>query len=241
MYRTLSPEAAPVTEGPAALDDFEAVFEQHRPRVFRFILASLRDKESAENLTQDCFVRAYKARDRFRGDASAKTWLMQIAANLVRNHQASGRLKFWRRTLVRGSGRFRRRGTGSRTGRCRRNRWMVAKQQVEKIWKVANRLSGKQRMVFLLRFVEDMELLEIAAVTGMKEGTVKTHLFRALQYVSGRHWRRNNELTFDLGPDFGILRRRGSAEETRHARECATCRRQNRGTGASARTGFEIP
>jgi len=38
-------------------------------------------------------------------------------------------------------------------------------------------------MVFLLRFVEDMELLEIAAVTGMKEGTVKTHLFRALQYV----------------------------------------------------------
>jgi len=60
---------------------------------------------------------------------------------------------------------------------------MVAKQQVEKIWKVANRLSGKQRMVFLLRFVEDMELLEIAAVTGMKEGTVKTHLFRALQYV----------------------------------------------------------
>ncbi len=59
----------------------------------------------------------------------------------------------------------------------------AAKQQVEKIWKVATRLSGKQRMVFLLRFVEDMELLEIAAVTGMKEGTVKTHLFRALQWV----------------------------------------------------------
>ncbi len=182
MYRTLSPEAAPVTEGPAALDDFEALFEQHRPRVFRFILASLRDKESAENLTQDCFVRAYKARDQFRGDSSAKTWLMQIAANLVRNHQASGRLKFWRRTLVADL-------DVSDAGDWIPDRQMspeqmaAAKQQVEKIWKVANRLSEKQRMVFLLRFVEDMELLEIAAVTGMKEGTVKTHLFRALQCI----------------------------------------------------------
>jgi RNA polymerase sigma-70 factor (ECF subfamily) len=59
----------------------------------------------------------------------------------------------------------------------------AAKQQVEKIWKVAARLSIKQRTVFLLRFVEDMDLLEIATITGMKEGTVKTHLFRALNMV----------------------------------------------------------
>jgi RNA polymerase sigma-70 factor (ECF subfamily) len=37
--------------------------------------------------------------------------------------------------------------------------------------------------VFLLRFLEDLDLLEIAKVTGLKEGTVKTHLFRALQAV----------------------------------------------------------
>jgi RNA polymerase sigma-70 factor (ECF subfamily) len=40
--------------------------------------------------------------------------------------------------------------------------------------------------VFLLRFVEDMELLEIAAATGLKEGTVKGHLFRAVQAVRER-------------------------------------------------------
>ena len=47
----------------------------------------------------------------------------------------------------------------------------------------AAQLPERQRTVFLLRFVEDMELLEISAVTGMKEGTVKTHLFRALKTV----------------------------------------------------------
>jgi RNA polymerase sigma-70 factor (ECF subfamily) len=57
----------------------------------------------------------------------------------------------------------------------------TSKLPLAAIWSAVARLSGKQRTVFLLRFVEDMDLLEIAAVTGMKEGTVKTHLFRALQ------------------------------------------------------------
>jgi RNA polymerase sigma-70 factor (ECF subfamily) len=62
----------------------------------------------------------------------------------------------------------------------------VIQEQVQAIWTAAASLPGRQRTVFLLRFVEDMELLEIAEVTGMKEGTVKTHLFRALQSVRAR-------------------------------------------------------
>ena len=181
MERALSSEAAPAgTNGP--LDDFETLVEQHRPRIFRFLLASLRNRESAENLTQDCFVRAYKAREQFRGNSSIGTWLMQIAANLLRNHEASSRLKFWRRTL-------RADVDLSELGDFLPDRQMspeqraAAREQVERIWKAAGRLSAQQRTVFLLRFVEDMELLEIAAVTGLKEGTVKTHLFRALKTV----------------------------------------------------------
>src|ERR1041384_2964799 len=77
-------------------EDFESLVRLHRPRIFRFLLASLRDREAAENLVQDCFVRAYKGRDQFRGSSSFATWLMHIAANLVRDHEASHRLKFWR-------------------------------------------------------------------------------------------------------------------------------------------------
>jgi RNA polymerase sigma-70 factor, ECF subfamily len=183
MERALSSEAAPVTgENGGPLDNFETLVEQHRPRIFRFILASLRNRESAENLTQDCFVRAYKARDQFRGACSAGTWLLQIAANLVRNHESSGRLKFWRRTL-RADVDLSDAGDWIPDRQMSPEQMAAARQQVEKIWKVAGRLSGKQRTVFLLRFVEDMELLEIAAVTGMREGTVKTHLFRAVKAV----------------------------------------------------------
>ena len=54
------------------------------------------------------------------------------------------------------------------------------------MWNAVAQLSQNQRAVFLLRFVEEMEILEIAAATGLKEGTVKIHLFRALRSVRTR-------------------------------------------------------
>jgi RNA polymerase sigma-70 factor (ECF subfamily) len=162
--------------------DFDSMVRLHRPRIFRFILASLRDKEAAENLTQDCFVRAYRAREQFRGGSSAVTWLMQIAANLIRDHEGSSRLKFWRRALRSGVDPA---DVSDWVPDQRRSPEAVAlaKERVQAIWRAAANLSDKQRTVFLLRFVEDLDLLEIAAVTGMKEGTVKTHLFRAVESV----------------------------------------------------------
>ena len=62
----------------------------------------------------------------------------------------------------------------------------AVRERVEAVWAAAATLPARQRTVFLLRFVEDMDLLEIAEVTGMKEGTVKVHLFRALNSVRAR-------------------------------------------------------
>ena len=170
---------------PDALEDFDSLVRLHRPRVFRFILASLRDRETAENLTQDCFVKAYQARDRFRGASSIGTWFMQIAANLVRDHESSSRLKFWRRTLH-PSVDVADIGNSIPDRQQSPETLALIQEQVQAIWAAAASLPARQRTVFLLRFVEDMDLLEIAEVTGMKEGTVKTHLFRALQRVRAR-------------------------------------------------------
>jgi RNA polymerase sigma-70 factor (ECF subfamily) len=165
--------------------DFDTLVETYRPRVFRFLLASLRDRESAENLTQDCFLRAYHARDQFRGASSPATWLMQIAINLLRKHETSGRLKFWRRALHPGL-HPEDLGDWIPDRQVTPEAAALAKEQVRAIWSVVAQLSERQRTVFLLRFVEDMDLLEIAGATGMKEGTVKTHLFRALQSVRAK-------------------------------------------------------
>ena len=178
----LSAMAVAVTEVGAPLEDFDSVVRLYRPKIFRYILASLREHDTAENLTQECFVKAYQARGRFRGEASLSTWLMQIAVNLVRDHCSNSRLKFWKRTMRTGV-------DVSAAGEWISDRKLSpeaaaeARQRVAAVWIAAEKLPERQRTVFLLRFVEDMEVLEIAAATGMAEGTVKSHLSRALQTV----------------------------------------------------------
>jgi RNA polymerase sigma-70 factor (ECF subfamily) len=161
--------------------DLDSIVENYRPRIFRFALASLRDHDDAETVTQDCFLRAHKARQSFRNDCSLQTWLMQIAVNLVRDHLRSRRLQFWKhtRTLVDGAAPLTDFVSGERSPEMA----VIFRQQLDAVWSAANHLPERQKTVFLLRFVEDMDILEIAEVAGMKEGTVKTHLFRALATV----------------------------------------------------------
>jgi RNA polymerase sigma-70 factor (ECF subfamily) len=162
--------------------DFDRVVEFYRPRIFRFALASLRDRDGAETVAQDCFLKAHAAYGSFRGECSMQTWLMGIAVNLIRDRQRSRKLQFWKKTtsVPLPPERFQQSGDDSP------ERMAALRQQVESIWVAAGLLPERQRTVFLLRFVEDMDILEIAAATGMKEGTVKTHLFRALQAVRSR-------------------------------------------------------
>jgi RNA polymerase sigma-70 factor, ECF subfamily len=185
MERVLPTELAPEIARARDLADFDAVARLHRPGIFRFLAASLRDPHAAENMTQECLLRAYRSRDRFRGEASVKTWLMQIAVNVLRNELTNARLKFWKRTQ-RSTVDVSSAGEWLADRRSSPEAAMLARQQVAVAWEAAASLPERQRTVFLLRFVEDMELLEIAAATGMKEGTVKTHLFRALQTVRQR-------------------------------------------------------
>jgi len=164
------------------LADFDSLVAKYWPRVFRFALASLRDPDAAGSIAQDCLLHAHRGAAGFRGDASVSTWLMQIAVNLVRDHARSRRLQFWKRTreaAIDWDDVDRRVPHGSATP----EQGAIAHQQSRAIWHATARLSARQRAVFLLRFVEDMELREIAEVTGLREGTVKAHLFRATETI----------------------------------------------------------
>jgi RNA polymerase sigma-70 factor (ECF subfamily) len=169
----------------ALAGDFEGLVRLYRPRIFRFALASLRDLDAAETVTQDCFLRAYQARARFRHDCSLQTWLMQIAVNLIRDRIRNRRFQFWRRARLTAQPVDTAGASIADGGRSPEAQVLIG-EQVASIWNAAERLPEKQRTVFLLRFVEDLDLLEIAFATGMKEGTVKTHLFRALHAVRER-------------------------------------------------------
>jgi len=169
---------SPTTE----IQDFDRVMQLYWPRVLRFVMVSVRDRDVAETLTQDCFLNAYRSRHSFRGDSSVNTWLMRIAVNGVRKFFRNRRLQFWRQlqqSSVDASMMNELVGDRSISPETR----TLVSEQVRAVWDATKNLSERQRTVFLLRFMEDMNILEIAAATGLTKGSVNVHLFRAVRAV----------------------------------------------------------
>jgi len=169
-----------------ALDSIETLHALYSQRIFRFLLTSLRDRDLAESLTQDTFVKAWAARDQFRGDCAPATWLTRIALNLVRDHTRTNRFRFWKNVAntavdaTEFAGFIPDRVASAESA-------LSAHQQVALVWQAVGDLTERQRTVFLLRFVEELDLADIAQVTGMPISTVKTHLYRGLSAIRDRH------------------------------------------------------
>jgi RNA polymerase sigma-70 factor (ECF subfamily) len=165
-----------------AAQEFSSVVASHRPQIFRFLLASTRDVDLAETLTQECFLKAHRNWSSFRGDSSAMTWLMRIAINLQKDHWRNRRMQFWRQTRT-NSVDLDEASEWLPSGESSQEQKLLARERVAQVWNAVEGLSERQRTVFLLRYVEELELSEIAQTTGLSEGTVKAHLSRALGRV----------------------------------------------------------
>ena len=160
--------------------EFDDIVRQHQARIYRVLWCELRDDEAAATLTQDCFLKAYRARADFRGEASVSTWLVRIAVNLARDHQRNRRQSFWRRLLV-GNAKEAELATEMAVDRTPlADRALLAREQLQRTMEAVKSLSAQQQTVFHLRFLEELSLEEIAQAMGIETGTVKSHLSRAV-------------------------------------------------------------
>jgi RNA polymerase sigma-70 factor (ECF subfamily) len=169
-------------EGDDARDDFVLLVREHQQRIYRLLLSILRDPEAAETLTQDCFVKAFQGWSGFRGEAQAGTWLTRIAINLARDYMRNRRLMFWRRVSQRGEDATELAGVLP-DKRSSAEQQLLSREKLGAVWKAVAKLSLRQRTIFVLRFVEEMENEEIAAMLGLRPATVRLHLFRAVHAV----------------------------------------------------------
>lgn len=165
-----------------ALEDFSGIVAAHRRQIFRFLLASTRDPDLAETLTQDCLMKAHRNWSKFRGESTPLTWLMRIAINVQKDHWRNRRIQFWRQTRVNAVD-VDEASEWLASGESSPEQHLLARERVGQVWRVVESLSARQKTVFLLRHVEELEIAEIAASTGLSEGTVKAHLSRAVAKV----------------------------------------------------------
>ena len=185
--QALNPTGLSLSESPSTpFDDIDSIVALHQNRIFRFLLVSTRDPDAAHSLTQDTFLRAWNARATFRNECAIHTWLMHIAINLLRDHTRTERFRFWKRAAanaidVEDPSLYLAEPSSSVESR------LIASEQMALVWQSVARLSARQRSIFILRFVDQMGLAEIAQATNLPVSTVKSHLYRALAAIRARH------------------------------------------------------
>jgi RNA polymerase sigma-70 factor (ECF subfamily) len=167
------------------LDDIDTLARNYRPRLLRFVMASVRDEDLADTIVQDALLKAYRNRAGFRGDCSLNTWLTGIAVNLIRDHARTQKFKFWKKASA-NAVEADEMANHLRSSGSSPEGMLLAREQALQVHQAMEELSNNQRTVFLLRFIEEMELAEISEAMDMPVNTVKTHLHRAVKAVRAK-------------------------------------------------------
>ena len=155
-----------VAEAHGELPDWEALYDSLGERVFRFLYRMTRSAELAEDLTHDTFVRVQQRRAQYRGRGAVRSWVFQIAANLVRDHMRRSKLR-----LVHDAASdpvMRRREEPARSA--------LRRVQLQRALDI---LPDTHRVVVLLHDVDGFNHREIAEMLEIAEGTSKARLSRA--------------------------------------------------------------
>ncbi|HSE27638.1 MAG TPA: sigma-70 family RNA polymerase sigma factor [Gemmatimonadales bacterium] len=146
---------------------FRALYDAHAPRVHALCLRLERDPATAEELTQDVFIRAWRALATFRGEARVSTWLHRIAVNVVLEHRRRTARRLRRVEPVSDLDLL-----GASAPAHDAGLDMDLRAALET-------LPPGARAVFVLHEVEGYTHEEIAEMSGVTTGTTKTQLFRA--------------------------------------------------------------
>ena len=156
---------------------FERLFEKYRNAMYNIAWRYTGNQETALDLAQETFVRAYEKLATFRRDSNFYTWLRRIATNLCIDHlraKSSNTRSFDEHFHADSL----RRVPGVPSPPAPDVR-AEQKEFTEALWPAVEKLSEKQRAVFLLHAVEEMSYKEIAATLGCSMGTVMSRLHYA--------------------------------------------------------------
>jgi RNA polymerase sigma-70 factor (ECF subfamily) len=154
---------------------FEQLYKRHKGGLYRFVLRSIRDRATAEELYQEIWMRAIEARARYEVHARFTTWLYTIAHNRLVDH--------WRKrglALVSLDEEQLAQAGPPAGADYEPHRVLEAKQTLARFARALEALPPAQREVFLLHEEAGMSMAEIAHATGANEEATKSRLRYAL-------------------------------------------------------------
>lgn len=160
---------------------YAVIVERFQRKIFRVAYAIVRDEAEADTIAQDVFVQAYTNLGRFEGRAGLETWLTRIAIN--RSRDTLRRRRFVSLFVPHGEDDEGEVMIEPVDDRPDPERQLMSGEIRLAIRRAEKHLSAQQKVIFRLRHYEDLSLEAIADHLGLRAGTVRAHLFRAIHKI----------------------------------------------------------
>lgn len=156
-------------------EPFEAVMTAHHAEIYRYLRRVTFRSAEAEDLSQETFLRAFRAYRGLPPDANVRAWLFAIATNLFRNSLRSSKRRRAAHDTVKGRGR-----DDDGAGPENEARFNEARVTVES---VIDALPAKQRAAFVMRKVHELPYEEIAKSLECSVESARAHVFQAFRKI----------------------------------------------------------
>nr|WP_277990200.1 RNA polymerase sigma factor RpoE [Pandoraea sp. LA3] len=165
---------------------FELLVAKYHRKIIRLVSRLVRDAAEVEDVTQEAFIKAYRALPQFRGESAFYTWLYRIAVNTAKNHLATQ----GRRAPTSTEANAEEAETFAEADQLRDintpESMLMSKQIAQTVNTAMEALPDELRTAITLREIEGLSYEEIAEAMGCPIGTVRSRIFRAREAIASR-------------------------------------------------------
>lgn len=155
------------------MTDIERIMHEYGDSLLRMCTIYLKDRQLAEDVVQETFIKVYQKYHTFNHTSEEKTWIMRIAINTCKNYMRTS----WFSRVVPGMNLETISATGVEGE-------IIKQEEQRQLLSEVIQLNYKYKEVILLHYYEEMPTKEIAKVLGIKDSTVRVRLKRARQQLS---------------------------------------------------------
>jgi RNA polymerase sigma-70 factor, ECF subfamily len=160
---------------------FQELYEKYHHDLFQFLIYMVKNREQAEDLVQEVYIKVLKSYDRFEGKSSEKTWLFSIARHVAIDHFR--KQKGWKQRLLE--------TFDWNSGQIKDNNPLpeeitLQNDEIKTMYKCLEHCTLDQRTVIILRYIQSMSITETAQALDWTESKVKTTQHRALKILKSQ-------------------------------------------------------
>ncbi|MDQ0199622.1 RNA polymerase sigma factor SigX [Neobacillus ginsengisoli] len=157
---------------------FNELYKKYHRDLFNFIYYMVHDREHAEDLAQEVYIRVLKSYQHFKGECSEKTWLFAIARNVAIDFFR--KQNSWKKRVVDS---FENPALQMKDESPLPEEIIYLREEIKLMYQCLESCTFDQRCVIILRYIQELSIVETAEVLGWKDSKVKTTQHRAIKHL----------------------------------------------------------